>query len=440
MLINHRPQWYANILQGSPLHSNSHLDLHLELSQKISQLADQCVKCGMCLPGCPTYQVNKNENESPRGRIALMQGLVQGELALSSKVKNHLDHCVSCLSCEKICPSTVQYETLIDGIREYTAIKQQSKVSANLISFLTSAAIHKSIFPILRFYQLSGIQALVRKLGVLKLIGLHTQEKLLPKLSPRLNLKPHYLTKQNALGTVALFTGCMGNLFEQKAIQASIQVLNTLGYNVDIPSQVCCGALHQHSGFRSHAETLATKNRQSFLSNKNYAAVLFTASGCGAQLKSVLKKSPAPVTSVMQFIHQHAQFHSLELNTIKHQNTELHSVAIHQPCSLKNTLGEDDAVLQLLAKIPMLTLTELSAQCCGAAGKNMLTQTKLANQIRQPLLEQIHQVSANVVVSSNIGCALHLMAGMGNDSINIKNTPLLHPIELIAKALDKSST
>lgn len=413
---------------GSELRSSG-LPLQLELNQKISLLADQCVKCGMCLPGCPTYQISKNENESPRGRIALMQGIVHGELPLTTKVKDHLDHCVSCLSCEKICPSTVQYETLIDGIREYTVTQQQNTSAAKLISFLISPVIQNIVFPLLRFYQLSGMQTLLRKSGLLKVIGLHTQEQLIPKLSARLNLKHHYPAKLNALGTVALFTGCMGNLFEQKAIQASIQVLNRLGYNVDVPEQVCCGALHQHSGFRNQAEILAEKNRQSLLSNKTYDAVIFTASGCGAQLKSVLNKSALSVTSVMQFIQQHAKNYPLKLHTIKQQN-----VAVHQPCSLKNILGEDAAVIQLLNSIPGLTISELDSQCCGAAGKNMLTQTSLANQIRQPLLEQIQQASPDVVVSSNIGCALHLMAGLNVDNRQ-NEIPLLHPVELLAKSL-----
>jgi len=382
----------------------------------------------MCLPSCPTYQISKNENESPRGRIALMQGVVQGELTLSPKIKNHLDHCVSCLSCEKICPSTVKYETLIDSIREYTVSKQQYTVTAKLISFFITPVFQKRLFTLLRIYQLSGLQTIVRNIGLLKVIGLHTQEKLLPKLSPYLKLKEYYPATSTSIGSVALFTGCMGNLFEQKAILASIKVLNTLGYNVDVPSQVCCGALHQHSGYSEQAEILAVKNRKSFLNDNRYAAIIFTASGCGAQLKSTLEQSKIPITSVIQFIYNHAQSSSLRFMAI-----ETKHIAVHQPCSLKNSLGEDSAVIHLLNKIPSLTVTELSSQCCGAAGKNMLTHANLANQIRQPLLEQITAISPNIVLSSNIGCALHLMAGLSDE--HKKEITLIHPVELLAQSL-----
>ncbi|MBN4080449.1 (Fe-S)-binding protein [Beggiatoa alba] len=398
----------------------------MQLEKQITQLADQCVKCGMCLPSCPTYQLSQNENESPRGRIALMQGVVQGELALSPKLVRHLDHCLGCLSCEKICPSTVQYETLIDSIRAYTmAQKPQSQIQARLISLLIKPSIQKSCYHLLRFYQFSGLQKVLRYSRILKLVRLEKQEKLLPKLYPVLKLKPRYPAKQPSIGSVALFTGCMGQLFEQKAIQASIRVLTHLGYNVDIPDQVCCGALHQHSGFPQQAGSLAKKNRQSFLSNTHYNAILFTASGCGAQLKSTFKGSKAQtaITSIMQFILQHADTRPLRLDPL------VANIAIHQPCSLKNTLKESDAVIEVLNKIPGLKITELQSQCCGAAGKNMLTQTELANQIRQPLLEQINQATPDSVISSNVGCILHLAAGLqGKISV-------IHPIELVAKSL-----
>ena len=401
------------------------LEQHLKLKQKINQLADQCVKCGMCLPTCPTYKVSKNESESPRGRIALMQGIVNGDLPLNSKVTKHLDHCVSCLSCENICPSTVQYETLIDSIREYTAINTNNKKTGKIISLLLAPLVKNTLFGVMRLYQGSGLQFLFRSSGILKPLGLKEKDKLLPKLSSRLKLKPLYKTQQqSALGTVALFTGCMGDIFEQNTIQASITVLNALGFNVAIPKQVCCGALHQHSGYPTQAESFATVNRRSLLSADKYVAILFTASGCGTQLKSSLKQASIPVHSIMQFVSLYIHKNTLTLKPVQQH------VAIHQPCSLKNSLHEEQAVIEILSAIPQLRITELQAECCGAAGKNMLTQPQLAAQIRQPIIEQIDKFSPNLLVSSNIGCALHLKSAISD------NIPLIHPVELLAKSFE----
>ena len=45
--------------------------------------ADKCVKCALCLPHCPTYRESLDEGESPRGRIALMQGFATGALDIT---------------------------------------------------------------------------------------------------------------------------------------------------------------------------------------------------------------------------------------------------------------------------------------------------------------------------------------------------------------------
>src|SRR5579863_2764734 len=79
--------------------------------------ADKCVKCALCLPHCPTYRVTLDEGESPRGRIALMQGLATGALEASPRLEAHLDHCLGCRACEAVCPAEVPYGKLIDATR-----------------------------------------------------------------------------------------------------------------------------------------------------------------------------------------------------------------------------------------------------------------------------------------------------------------------------------
>ena len=355
-----------------------------------------------------------------------MQGIVQGELALNNKVIHHLDHCLGCLACENLCPSNVKYEVLIDSIREYTATQKPSRKTALLISALTRPGWQKILFGFLHFYQRSGLQWLARKTRLLKLLGLNEQDKLLAKLNKRLSLKKSYAAAGKSLGSVSLFTGCMGNAFEQKAILASISVLNKLSYDVSIPQQVCCGALHQHSGYKQQANKLAQTNMQLLTNNdtaKNTKAILFTASGCGAQLKSALKQSNTTVTSVLAFVQQHIKTHPVTFNPLAI------NIALHQPCSLQNVLKQTDSVTDVLNNIPQLKITELQSQCCGAAGKNMLTQTHLAKQVRQPLIEQINLINPEFVVTSNIGCLLHIQAGLD------KKIQCIHPVELLEKSI-----
>lgn len=108
-----------------------------ELNQIIKTEADRCVKCGLCLPHCPTYFINKHEGESPRGRIALLENLALGELDLTQQTKNYLDHCLACRACEAVCPVPVHYGKLITKGREWINKKKPKLFSLKkMILFL----------------------------------------------------------------------------------------------------------------------------------------------------------------------------------------------------------------------------------------------------------------------------------------------------------------
>ena len=91
-------------------------DSHRTLNARIGEIAAQCVKCGLCLPACPTYQSQRNEAESPRGRIAIAAAVASGN-AIGTDVQRHLDSCLTCGACDAVCPSNVAYEELIVGAR-----------------------------------------------------------------------------------------------------------------------------------------------------------------------------------------------------------------------------------------------------------------------------------------------------------------------------------
>jgi glycolate oxidase iron-sulfur subunit len=100
------------------------------LVDSIQTQASQCVKCGLCLPYCPTYGLTQNENESPRGRIALMHNLATEALVFSPKAHDHIDNCLSCKECERVCPAGVPYESLLLNYRAW----EKPKISAPLNS------------------------------------------------------------------------------------------------------------------------------------------------------------------------------------------------------------------------------------------------------------------------------------------------------------------
>lgn len=401
--------------------------------------ADHCVKCGLCLPHCPTYAINHDENESPRGRIALMQGLASEQLSINKTLQAHLDHCLGCRRCERVCPSAVNYGTMLDETRNWLA--QQRPKTGFLHNFaqlgfklLVQRNWQNITYTLLRFYQLSGLQLLVRHSGLLHPLRLNRLERLLPTLPKRTILHDEYPAAVNTQGRVALFTGCMSPLLDQGTVLGSIRILNLLGYDVLVPQQqTCCGALHLHQGQQQQASELARQNIQTFGTD---APVVYLATGCGSQLAEY-DKLPWPgdkqLMAAQSFARQAVEItefiarHDLQSLTVHALNE---TVAIHSPCSA----GKHNSVRHILEHIPDLKLIAMQpTSCCGAAGSYMLTQHKLATRIRDRTIGQISATSARIITTTNIGCAIHIKVGLP------ASAKVMHPIELFVMQLEKNT-
>lgn len=399
------------------------------------QLADRCVKCGMCLPSCPTYGIFQNEAESPRGRISLIQAVAQQSLQATSSLRRHLDHCLGCRTCEKLCPAQMSYGELLDKARADWP-KKHSYVLKKLLQWAASRQKRKTLRNRLYWLRRLGLMNTVYRL-------VHMFRSDVPELSLRStfdSLQTLFPSAVEPRGKVMLFSGCTGPDFDADTLQASIKLLTHLGYVVDLPQrQNCCGAMHLHNGDSHIALQLARENIEAF--GKNDIPIIYIASGCGAQLKeyrqlpwqNVQEQNLADALAkrsveITQFINSHALPQQLSIAPLEQ------TVAIYTPCSMRNVLRQQDASQELLNRIPGINLQPLpnSPACCGAAGTYMLTQPKLAGQIRQPHIENIKALGATILVTTNIGCALHLSGGAKQQGI-----PLVvkHPVTLLAEQL-----
>ncbi|MCE5232635.1 MAG: 4Fe-4S dicluster domain-containing protein, partial [Xanthomonadaceae bacterium] len=117
-------------------------------ADRIVALADQCVQCGLCLPYCPTYGLDRTETESPRGRIALARAVATGTLIADADLCGHLDHCLGCLACERVCPSGVQYGALLAETR--ALLGPSSPRVRRLAALLERPALLRAVAALLR--------------------------------------------------------------------------------------------------------------------------------------------------------------------------------------------------------------------------------------------------------------------------------------------------
>jgi glycolate oxidase iron-sulfur subunit len=393
--------------------------------------ADICVKCGLCLPHCPTYTKTQNENESPRGRIALIQAWVGGHLEASEKLVGHIDNCLLCRSCERVCPAVVPYGRLIDSFRgQMHANKKSSLAGALLKEVSHNKASTRLAQSGLDFYQSSGLQKTARFFKLPELLHLDKVDRLLPAQSERTPLSPSYFTEISpAKGNVGLFIGCMGSLLDHQTVDAAIKVLTAAGFNVHLPEQqTCCGALDRHDGDIEKAEQLAAINCSAF-ADKNLDAIVTIASGCGGQMKEYNRPEFAgKVVDISQFLIKSGCDLSDQLLPLAA------SVSLHTPCSLKNVMREELGAAKLLQQIPGIKTVPLPAsiQCCGSAGSYMLEHPLMSQALLNDLLNTALEDQPEYLVSSNIGCALHISAGLRERGVTLE---VLHPVALIARQL-----
>ncbi|POZ50455.1 (Fe-S)-binding protein [Methylovulum psychrotolerans] len=386
--------------------------------------AGECLRCGLCVSTCPTFRLQSINEETPRQRLRTISKITVENQTISTQEREHLDNCLQCRACEAICPSQVAYGDLFDQTQALLAKTPpwQKKLA---FWFIAHKAWRNRLLPLLSGYLKSGLQKPLRRSGLLDALGCRNAESLLtpPALTP---LKAYYPSPQPVRGTVALFTGCLAEYFDRTTLQAATRLLNAIGYDVTVPAQQgCCGAIHQHNG--AYATDLIEQNLKVF-NALAVDAVVYAASGCGAMLDSY---KSADSEAARQFQHR---LQDINAFLLQHWPDSLQlrplgqTVAVHEPCSQRHVLKNQQNVYKLLQKIPGLTVLPLAdnAICCGAGGSYMLTHPDNAAQLRKLKQQAIANTPADGTVSSNFGCTIFLNA----DGLNIGN-----PLQLLAQQL-----
>ena len=371
-----------------------------------------------------------------------MKALNDESLPVSTQLVSHLDGCLSCRACEAVCPANVPYGSLVDSARQVLLGTRgwRPRFTIALATVLISHRwVRKLIGILLRVYQQFRLQELLRASNLLDICGVRRYEAFVGSISrPAIPFKdaPVSETGEN----VALFTGCFAEIFDRDTLAASLRLLSHLGYKVWIPAQQgCCGALHQHNGQPEKAlyymkQNLAALNNP----NPRLRAVISTATGCGAQLAEYANHFPNNQaddfsrlhTDISAFLARNTQIERLAFKPLRAK------VAVHAPCSLTHLLKQSNQVNRILAQIPEIELIDLpdNARCCGAAGSYMLTQPDMSDALLRDKLEWIRQLNPSILVTSNIGCRLHIQAGLQRISHKIE---VIHPVTLLERQLLK---
>jgi len=406
------------------------------------ELINQCVHCGFCLPACPTYVLWGNEMDSPRGRIYLMKMASDGATALTDPWVGHMDTCLGCMSCMTACPSGVDYAKLIEATRaQIERLHPRAKAERlhRWMIFNTFPRVERLrlLRLFLRVYQKSGLQSLVRKSSLLKLLPrqLRAMEALTPKIGPRAVIPAVTPARGENRKRVGLLLGCVQREFMPEINAATVRVLAAEGCEVIAPAnQPCCGALMVHAGEETPALDLARRVIDVF-ERAEVDVVITNAGGCGSNVREYgyqLRDDPQYAGRAARFsakCKDIAEF--LEDLGPRATRTSLNlRVAYHDSCHLQHAQRVRTQPRAQLSAIPGIELLELpeAALCCGSAGIYNLVQPNTADTLADRKAQHITAARPDVVATGNVGCMLQIAAALERQG---DKTPVLHTIQLI---------
>ncbi len=412
----------------------------------------QCMHCGLCLPTCPTYAMTLQERSSPRGRIAMIRAIADGRLEAGKAFAEEMYYCLGCLACQTACPAGVDYSTLFEHARaevERTGVLKSLKRSAIraylLKRLFTSKKRLRRLGRILYLYQQSGMQDLVRRSGLLRLLpaSLRGLEPLTPvaqakstsqlfkeRLQARNPAQPRY--------RVGLLSGCVQDLIFSQINADTIEVLQENGCQVLLPpDQQCCGSLHGHNGEVETARALARVNIDAFVPEE-LDAVITNAGGCGSHMlhyDHLLAGDPryaaraAVWSTKVKDIHQFL----VEIGFRAPRTGRPQRLTYHDSCHLRHGQKVWVAPRQVLSAIPGLELVELKEAdwCCGSAGIYNITQPEASMTLLDRKMGHVRATGAQIVATANPGCAIQLQHGGRRSDLPLE---VVHPVSLLAEA------
>lgn len=427
-----------------------------------------CVHCGFCLPACPTYARLGDEADSPRGRLHLMQAVVEGRLDPGSDAfRTHIDRCLGCRACEPVCPSGVEYGTLLELAR-YTAAQSKAPgpLTRVLLSVMASPALRGLLFLGGRILRATGLAA----------VGARVLPEVGPLRSARLGLAMLAATSRwrpgevrgearpsaraaatsegagadaaaaagpagvgsavrgHGAGTVGLLVGCVQDGLYGRVNEATARTLEANGYEVvRVTRQECCGALHAHGGELERARMLARRNIDAFL-DAGVDFVVVNAAGCGAAMKdydALLEGDAEYRERARRLAERTRDVTEILAATGPRTGAPVEaSVAYDHPCHLLHAQRIEKAPLDVLAAVPGLEvrIVDGAAECCGGAGIYGVTHPDLGGRIGADKVSAVRAAEADAACTPNPGCMMQIGAGLRLEGAR---EGVVHPVELL---------
>lgn len=390
---------------------------------------NSCVRCGLCLPECPTFRLTGKETFSPRGRLMAMSAVADGLAEVDESFAAIMDSCLQCRACEVVCPSLVPFGRAMEGARAEVAeqLPTQQRRTRHLLvgKVLASPRLLRMATFGVKFGQRVRIDKVLPSILRAGFRGIR------PIKPVAVEPGSTYPAMGERIGRAGFLTGCVMDVWFSDVHAASIALLQLAGYDVVVPlAQTCCGALAAHDGDMKDARRLAQKNVVAFA---NLDVVAVDSAGCGAHLKEyenftdngqAFSKRVFDITELIAI--------AIDSGRIPASTIRRGDVAVQDPCHLRHAqriVDQPRTILSAAGYNPVEI--DPNGRCCGAAGIYSVLQPELSQQLGTAKADQVRQSEAKVVSSANPGCEMQLRSYLGAEY------EVVHPVELLWRAVQE---
>ncbi|GHG85160.1 glycolate oxidase subunit GlcF [Pseudodonghicola xiamenensis] len=398
---------------------------------RANEILRACVHCGFCTATCPTYQVLGDELDSPRGRIYLIKDMLENERVPDAKTVQHVDRCLSCLSCMTTCPSGVHYMHLVDHARVYIERHYQRPLADRALRWMLARILpYPGRFRLaLRAAKLGRVvRALLPDARLRAMLDMAPET--LPPVSP--NDAPQvFAPKAGRRMRVALMTGCAQRALNTDINDATIRLLRRLGCEVVVAKGAgCCGALTHHMGREGESHAAAARNIRAWsaeIAGEGLDAIVINTSGCGTTVKDYrhmfrndpLAEAAAQISARAMDISELL----VQLDLPEAAPRDL-TVAYHAACSLQHGQKVRAEPKALLKRAGFRVVEPADSHlCCGSAGTYNLMQPEISAELKVRKVRTLEAKEPDVIAAGNIGCMMQIGSGTG--------VPVVHTVELL---------
>ena len=415
--------------------------------KRVEQELKKCVKCGACRAHCPAFQELKREPAVARGKVALAQHLMKGDITLDDQTYLAMSKCLLCGSCVEKCPNDVSTDEIVVAAREALAQKRGlttfhsavGRVIRNRKLMRFGAAAAAILGPL--FFRKVPTTSGLRLRFPLPFVG---GQRHVPQLArkPFMERHPEVIAGEPGKPRIVYFVGCMTNFVYTEVGEAALALFRHLGCTVIIPKdQQCCGLPGMSGGDLATVRELAEKNLAAL---ERYEAdyVVTACATCGGALHKfypaiIGKKHPELQARLQAMAEKTVDaavlLQKLGLNPEETGAGGALTITYHDPCHLR-TRNITRQPRELLRTAPGVELREMEGadKCCGLGGTFNVYHYETSLRINAPKAAAIVQSGAEAVVTGCPGCMMQLSDGLKQQGAK---TRVMHTLEILARRI-----